>query len=86
MSKSNVNKIRELMFDLNAKELSEVVPMIKNCRVLLNMRAKDAFSVGSHVKFSKYVGIVKKLNRTKAEVTTKSEGTWTVPMSMLEAV
>jgi len=86
MSKANVNKIRELMFKLDSSEIAEVIPMIKNCRVLLNMRAKDAFSVGDRVKFSDKIGDVIKLNRTKANVATKDHGTWTVPMTMLEAV
>jgi hypothetical protein len=81
-----MNEVKKLMFDLDQAQLSELVQHFKNCRSLLNMKAKSEFSVGQKVKFGKFVGIISKLNRTKAVVSTATDGKWNVPMTRMEAI
>ena len=50
------------------------------------MKAKSEFSVGQKVKFGKFIGIISKLNRTKAVVSTATDGKWNVPMTRMEAI
>ena len=42
--------------------------------------------VGQKVKFGKFIGIISKLNRTKAVVSTATDGKWNVPMTRMEAI
>jgi hypothetical protein len=51
------------------------------------MKAKTEFVVGQKVKFGKLLGVVMKINRTKALCfVEKDNANWTVPFSRMEAV
>lgn len=83
----SMNEVKTLMFDLDQEQLSELVQHFKTCRSMLNMKAKTEFVVGQKVKFGKFLGVVMKINRTKALCfVEKDNANWTVPFSRMEAV
>ena len=83
----SMNQVKKLMFDLDTDQLSELAAHFKDCRAMLNMKAKTTFTVGQKVKFGKLLGVITKLNRTKALCfVEKDNANWTVPFSRMEAV
>ena len=82
----SMNTVKKLMFDLDAAQLSELIQHFKDCRGLLNTKAKSTFTVGQKVKFGLMSGVITKLNRTKAVCWVEhGQSNWTVPFSRMVA-
>ena len=94
MKKSEIVKLATLIAKIdNNQTLSTVINLVKdqqkNIRATANMLVKAGLSVGDKVKVNSRkiteLGVVVKINRTKAEV--KIDGRiWNCPLSMLEVV
>ena len=94
MKKSEIVKLATLIAKIDNNEtLSTVINLVKdqqkNIRATANMLVKASLSVGDKVKVNSRkiteLGVVVKINRTKAEV--KIDGRiWNCPLSMLEVV
>jgi hypothetical protein len=94
MKKSEIVKLATLIAKIdNNQTLSTVINLVKdqqkNIRATANMLVKASLSVGDKVKVNSRkiteLGVVVKINRTKAEV--KIDGRiWNCPLSMLEVV
>lgn len=94
MTKSEIVKLATLIAKIDNNEtLGTVINLVKdqqkNIRATANMLVKASLSVGDKVKVNSRkiteLGVVVKINRTKAEV--KIDGRiWNCPLSMLEVV
>ena len=94
MKKSEIVKLATLIAKIdNNQTLSTVINLVKdqqkNIRATANMLVKASLSVGDKVKVNSRkiteLGVVVKINRTKAEVKIDWR-IWNCPLSMLEVV